>query len=91
MTETATSETTAGAVTPDLKFTLGLSIGDRVLDYRDIAAVLRDLADEFDEPDRGRHGETAWAIEPAQKGKIYQDVLRVRNNNTIGEWQITAG
>jgi hypothetical protein len=89
MTETATSETTA-TPSPDLRFTLSLSVGATVRDYRDIAAVLRELADEFDEPERGREGKTAWRIELAQKGTIYKDVLRVRDNEAIGGWQIMA-
>jgi hypothetical protein len=33
-----------------MKFTLELAIGETVLDYGDIAAVLRNVADDVEEP-----------------------------------------
>jgi hypothetical protein len=68
-----------------MKFTLSLNVGGTVEDYRDIAAVLRNVADELDEPDDG------WAISPTGPAPIYTDAMGIRNPATIGRWQVTAG
>lgn len=77
-TDSSAAETKAG-------FVLNLAIGGTVEDYRDIASVLRNVADELDEPDDG-----SWSITRDVTGQIYEDGIGVRNRATIGQWQVTV-
>jgi hypothetical protein len=70
-----------------LQFILDLNIGGTVEDYRDVAAVLRNLADELDEPDLGRE-DGAWEIAPVEGGRIYEDNTTGRPSPVIGRWRV---
>ena len=61
-----------------MKFTLELAIGDTVQDYRDIAAVLRNVADDVEEP-----SEPPEITGPCE-GRIYKDAgIRVVSKESL--------
>ena len=71
-----------------MRFQLDLAIGDTVQDYRDIAAVLRNVADDVEEP-----SEPPEITGPCE-GRIYKDagirILRKEDvaSATIGRWAV---
>lgn len=65
-----------------MKFLVELAIGETVLDYGDVAAVLRDLADELEDPHNG-----PLKIEPVEGGKIYPGA-GIRGRTVIGTWKV---